>query len=87
VGGNGYAAVFSMATRPQYRRRGVAGGVLAELRAWSREKGHGQMYLQVVRDNVAAIRLYERAGFTFGHRYHYRVLRGRAIPFAEANPT
>jgi ribosomal protein S18 acetylase RimI-like enzyme len=30
------------------------------------------MYLQVECDNAAAVRLYERAGFTEVCRYHYR---------------
>ncbi len=33
------------------------------------------MYLQVERDNVPALRLYERTGFTVAHDYHYRTAR------------
>jgi N-acetylglutamate synthase len=43
--------------------------VLAALAGWA---GTDRMYLQVERDNTAAMRLYERAGFTEICAYHYR---------------
>ncbi|UQA97296.1 GNAT family N-acetyltransferase [Streptomyces halobius] len=38
----------------------------------------GRMYLQVERDNIPALRLYERAGFSEMCGYHYRAAGGAA---------
>jgi ribosomal protein S18 acetylase RimI-like enzyme len=38
------------------------------------------MYLQVECDNTAALRLYERSGFTELCRYHYRTLAASQLP-------
>ncbi|GAA1001270.1 GNAT family N-acetyltransferase [Acrocarpospora macrocephala] len=69
---SGWAGVFSMATLPEARGQGAAASVLAALAGWAGSQRAGQMYLQVVRDNAPALRLYERAGFTELCRYHYR---------------
>jgi GNAT superfamily N-acetyltransferase len=68
----GWAGVFGMATLPHARGTGAARQVLAALARWSAHNGATQMYLQVEPDNVAARRLYDRAGFTELCRYHYR---------------
>ncbi|GAA4888124.1 GNAT family N-acetyltransferase [Streptomonospora salina] len=71
----GWAGVFSMATLPEARGGGAAGRVLAALAEWARQQGADRMYLQVERDNAAALRLYERAGFAEVCGYHYRTAR------------
>ena len=68
----GWAGVFGMATLPYARGTGAARQVLAVLARWAAHHGAAHMYLQVERDNAAARRLYERAGFTELCRYHYR---------------
>jgi GNAT superfamily N-acetyltransferase len=68
----GWAGVFGMATVPHARGTGAAGHVLAALARWAADHDAAHMYLQVERDNTAARRLYERAGFTELCRYHYR---------------
>jgi N-acetylglutamate synthase len=78
VSDTGWAGVFGMATLPRARGAGAATRVLAALARWAANQGATQLYLQVERDNTAARRLYERAGFTELCRYHYRTgpLRG-----------
>lgn len=71
----GWAGVFGMATLPEARGRGAAHSVLAALADWAGVHGADRMYLQVERDNVPALRLYERAGFTEVCGYHYRTAR------------
>jgi GNAT superfamily N-acetyltransferase len=68
----GWAGVFGMATRPGARGRGAAGAVLAALADWAGAHGAEGLYLQVERDNVPALRLYGRTGFTERCGYHYR---------------
>jgi GNAT superfamily N-acetyltransferase len=71
----GWAGVFGMATLPDARGRGAATTVLAAVARWAAHHGAGHLYLQVERDNAAARRLYERAGFTELCGYHYRTGR------------
>ncbi|MFF4985981.1 GNAT family N-acetyltransferase [Streptosporangium saharense] len=68
-----WAGVFCMATAPDRRRTGVAAAVLAAGARWARVRGAERLYLQVERDNEAALGLYTRAGFSPSHGYHYRV--------------
>jgi GNAT superfamily N-acetyltransferase len=73
---DGWAGVFGMATRPAARGKGAARSVLASLAQWAHDRGAGRMYLQVERDNVAALALYRQAGFKEICAYHYRSAGG-----------
>jgi GNAT superfamily N-acetyltransferase len=68
----GWAGVFGMATLSHTRGNGAGLNVLAALAEWADGHAADRMYLQVVRDNVSAVRLYERAGFRELSGYHYR---------------
>jgi GNAT superfamily N-acetyltransferase len=72
----GWMGVFSMLSLPEARRRGAARAVLSALAGTARREGVGDMYLQVERDNVAALALYSAASFRELYGYHYRVARG-----------
>lgn len=72
VADDGWAGVFGMATLPRARGHGAARAVLGALSGWARAAGADRLYLQVERDNAAALRLYARAGFREVCRYHYR---------------
>jgi ribosomal protein S18 acetylase RimI-like enzyme len=56
---------------PDHRRRGLAAVVLESLLDWAAEQGTATAYLQARQDNVAALTLYERLGFTRHHSYRY----------------
>jgi len=75
VADTGWAGVFSMATRPEARRRGAGRNVLAALVDWAGARDAHRMFLQVECGNVAALHLYEQMGFTELCRYHYRSAR------------
>jgi ribosomal protein S18 acetylase RimI-like enzyme len=68
----GWAGLFCVATAPGARRRGIASHVVHTLTTWAVERGAQRLYLQVASANAAAHGLYERAGFTRSHGYHYR---------------
>jgi GNAT superfamily N-acetyltransferase len=68
----GWVGVFGMATLPSARGRGAARSVLTALTAWASGLGAENHYLQVERDNTAALGLYASAGFTEAAAYHYR---------------
>jgi ribosomal protein S18 acetylase RimI-like enzyme len=72
VADTGWAGVFGMATLPEARGKGAARNVLAALADWAGAHEADRMYLQVERDNVPALRLYERTGFREMCGYHYR---------------
>lgn len=72
VADTGWAGVFAMATLPAARGRGAGGRVLGALAGWAGAHGATHVYLQVERDNRAALRLYRRAGFREVCTYHYR---------------
>lgn len=67
----GWGGVQCMATDPGWRRRGVASAVLDALAEEALRRGVGRMYLAVMAVNMAAIALYENAGFTATHEYAY----------------
>jgi N-acetylglutamate synthase len=67
-----WAGVFSAATRPSARGRGVGRAVLAALSAAAGDRNATRLYLQVEHGNGPARRLYARAGFEDLATYHYR---------------
>lgn len=74
VAQEGHLGVFSMAVRPEVRRRGLGRQVLHALGDWGRQQGATTAYLQVFDGNVEARALYAGEGFGTCHHYHYRTL-------------
>jgi N-acetylglutamate synthase len=72
VADTGWAGVFDVVSLPHARGRGAARAVLAALAGWAKSQGCARLYLQVERDNDAALGLYGAAGFEEAGRYHYR---------------
>ena len=73
---DGLAGIFSMATAPDMRRRGIASAVLARLLAWSWEHGAAHAYLQVDAQNRDALPVYRNAGFATAYTYWYCAREG-----------
>ncbi len=74
VDGN-VAGIFEMRTGEQFRRRGHAASIFANALKWGFSRGARIAWLQVEADNLAAIALYEKAGFSEAYRYWYRIRR------------
>jgi ribosomal protein S18 acetylase RimI-like enzyme len=68
----GWTGLFSIATLPEYRGQGLATQILSLLARWSLSNDAPNLYLQVMEDNEAATRLYEKLGFVRLYGYHYR---------------
>jgi ribosomal protein S18 acetylase RimI-like enzyme len=64
--GFGCAVVECVATRQDGRRQGAGRAVMSALLAWAATQDADLVGLQVVADNVAAVRLYESLGFIAG---------------------
>jgi ribosomal protein S18 acetylase RimI-like enzyme len=75
-GQRGWVGGFGLA--PAYRGQGLSAQLLADLLAQARSLGLTQIQLEVIAGNRAAIRTYERAGFT-----HVRDLRIIVAPSNE----
>lgn len=73
VADDGWTGVFTTATTPPARRRGIARLTLSTIAHWATAHEAPRLYLQVERSNNAAHRLYQTAGFTHLTTYHYRV--------------
>lgn len=66
------ARLYSLATSPQARGKGVASALLRQVMDAARARGCDRLRLEVRTDNAAAIALYEHAGFQrFGRYRHY----------------
>lgn len=68
----GHLGIFSVATAPEARGRGLATAALGDLAAWARGQGAHTAYLQVFSPNTVAQRLYARLGFATRYQYWYR---------------
>jgi GNAT superfamily N-acetyltransferase len=73
---DGLAGIFSMATAPDMRKRGVASALLSRLLTWAWEHGASHAYLQVESTNPAAVSVYRRFGFATAYTYHYCAREG-----------
>jgi GNAT superfamily N-acetyltransferase len=69
----GWLGITSVEVATAHRHTGVATALTAALGAWAREQGASRCYLQVDRNNQAALTLYRQLGFSVHHLYHYRV--------------
>jgi ribosomal protein S18 acetylase RimI-like enzyme len=60
---DGAWVIESVATIPEYRRRGLADSLMAEILEVGRARGHRIAQLTILVGNLAAQRAYEKAGF------------------------
>jgi ribosomal protein S18 acetylase RimI-like enzyme len=67
-----HLGVYAVATRPAFRRRGLARACLAVLARWGADAGATTAYLLVERHNTPAVALYKRLGFEERFVYWYR---------------
>ena len=69
----GYVGIYAIHVREDCRRKGLAEAIVRTLLRKGHEQGAGKAYLQVVSDNEAAKRLYEKLGFQTEYSCHFRV--------------
>ncbi len=75
------AELLTIATHPDFRRRGLASMLMAQWQAIAHERGAKRAFLEVADDNAAAIALYRSAGYdSCGSRPgYYRRNKGRTV--------
>jgi GNAT superfamily N-acetyltransferase len=69
---DGLLGLFDLVTAPAHRNLGYGSEFLRRAVAWGARAKATEAYLQVLERNAGARRIYERAGFEFVYRYHYR---------------
>ncbi|NJL19947.1 MAG: GNAT family N-acetyltransferase [Leptolyngbyaceae cyanobacterium SM1_3_5] len=65
--------LFEIVTREIHRRQGRGRSIVLGLLSWAKQQGATTAYLQVVADNLPALKLYEKLGFTELYQYFYRI--------------
>ena len=70
------AMVHALYVRPQFRRRGVACGMMAAAAAWSCRRGALSLAIVVTEANSPARELYRSLGMVQYGSYHYRLKPG-----------
>ena len=66
-----WAGVAAVEVVPERRREGLARRIVDTALSWATERGADKAYLQTMRDNTAALALYEPYGFVDHHEYRY----------------
>jgi N-acetylglutamate synthase len=69
----GWAGITAVEVDTGRRRAGLGTALTRAICAEAASHGVRQVFLQVETDNTAATALYERCGFRYSHRYHYRL--------------
>lgn len=67
----GWLGVTAVTVAEQVRRAGIGTAVMTAALSWGAQSGAESAYLQVEPDNVPAMTMYARLGFTEHHGYHY----------------
>ena len=70
---DGWAGITAVEVSPARRRAGLGTELTRGICAEAARRGARQVFLQVETDNSPARTLYERCGFRYSHRYHYRI--------------
>lgn len=68
-----YLGLFDLAILPSQRGCGHGYAFMGQILAYARQHAYQSAYLQVLDDNHPALALYQRLGFSFCYRYHYRL--------------
>lgn len=66
-----HLGVYNMITHLDFRRKGMAQSMLTGLIYWAKQNEISNMYLQVEKENLGAIKLYSNVGFKELYRYRY----------------
>ena len=68
--------LFDIVTHPEHRRQGLSTCLIAGMLDWARHQGARRSYLQVMENNLPALGLYDKLGYTDGYGYWYRLPPG-----------
>lgn len=72
---DGYGGLSNIVVAKEHRGKGAGTQVIRTLTEWAIGNGAKHMYLQVLKENMAAVSLYEKNGFSPISEQHYRINR------------
>ncbi|TDQ36564.1 GNAT family N-acetyltransferase [Aureibacillus halotolerans] len=70
--GEKWVGLFQIAISPAHRQKGLGKALVAHMLDWGTRHGAKKAYLQVLANNLPALRLYESLGFRKLYSYWYR---------------
>ncbi len=73
VAQSGFVGFYEIVTDPRFRRQGLGESIMRALMQWGQQAGAQTAYLQVMKNNPPALRLYAKLGFRELYPYWYRV--------------
>ena len=68
----GYVGLYDIVVAESYRNKGLGEQLILNILKWAKNNGAAHSYLQVVKGNGPAIRLYEKLGYEEIYTYWYR---------------
>jgi len=68
-----FIGLFDIVVEPAFRNRGLGKRVVEIILHWGKKNGAKTAYLQVVSNNIPALNLYRKSGFSEIYQYHYRM--------------
>jgi ribosomal protein S18 acetylase RimI-like enzyme len=73
VAQEGFVGFYEIVTDSRFRRQGYGESIMQALMHWGQQAGAQTAYLQVMKNNPPALRLYAKLGFSELYPYWYRV--------------
>ncbi|TCZ81058.1 GNAT family N-acetyltransferase [Paenibacillus albiflavus] len=71
VSQHGWTGLLNIAIDPEFRGQALSYYILHALAEWASEQNSPNMFLQVVTDNIPAVKLYQNSSFKPLYQYHY----------------
>lgn len=68
---HGWVGFYEIVTDERYRQQGLGRQLMLNILKWGRDNGARSAYLQVMKANTPAVRLYSSLGFTWQYDYWY----------------
>lgn len=76
---NGFFGIFDIVTHSDHRNRGYGARLVNGMLSWAVNRGAHTAYLQVIAENLPAIRLYQKLGYLPAYGYHYKIAGERLL--------